>query len=530
MRRPYRTLSSRLKRRLVAFAAGTSPRVRRLLRVTGEWRPPRGSAEVVTSFDAWAEYHQLAEQLLTLLAQAGIESVHFDRPGDHLVAIAERDREQFLTLLREAPTAQHWWLAAPGQPARTVQDRRLARSSRQLRLFRRIAAPDGTRLANGQLSVLVQFWAETPADTPRMDGGEFPKGSLVAPKANGFAPYLRPDQWRRAQADPLRHTERAEMPHLMDFTDPVDVVYTWVNDADPEWQARRAAAIPQASGLSGDALDPARTTNRDELRYSLRSIAMYASWVRHIWIVTDGQVPAWLDLEHPSVTVVTHRELFEDPTALPTFNSHAIEAQLHRIPGLAEHYLYLNDDVFFGRAVRPSLFFHGNGIPKFAVSPFAIDLNPVPVRLNGAALAARNNRDLLVGRTGRTATRRMQHTPHPLRRSSMQRLAETIPHELNRVAQARFRTKTDLSLASDLGHYWAFADREAVTGHIGFRYVDIGSSLAAEHLNSLLSRRDQNCFCLNDVGGYDTPPDDSLVTHFLQRYFPLPSPFERPEA
>lgn len=36
-----------------------------------------------------------------------------------------------------------------------------------------------------------------------------------------------------------------------------------------------------------------------ELRFSLRSIEMYAPWVRNIYIVTNGQIPYWLDLSHP---------------------------------------------------------------------------------------------------------------------------------------------------------------------------------------------------------------------------------------
>ena len=38
---------------------------------------------------------------------------------------------------------------------------------------------------------------------------------------------------------------------------------------------------------------------------------------------------------------------------LPTHNSHAVESQLHHIPGIAEHFLYSNDDMFFGRPLQP---------------------------------------------------------------------------------------------------------------------------------------------------------------------------------
>tara|TARA_R110002050_G_scaffold150757_1_gene277697 strand:- start:234 stop:554 length:321 start_codon:yes stop_codon:yes gene_type:complete len=82
-----------------------------------------------------------------------------------------------------------------------------------------------------------------------------------------------------------------------------------------------------------------------QLRYSLRSIMKFAGWVRHIYIVTNGQVPSWLDVSHPRITVVAHEEIFTDPSDLPTFSSPAIEVHLHRIPGLSNRWIYFNDDV-----------------------------------------------------------------------------------------------------------------------------------------------------------------------------------------
>jgi hypothetical protein len=43
-------------------------------------------------------------------------------------------------------------------------------------------------------------------------------------------------------------------------------------------------------------------SDRDELRYSLRSLQQYMPWFRHLYIVTHGQVPQWLDVSNPRVT------------------------------------------------------------------------------------------------------------------------------------------------------------------------------------------------------------------------------------
>jgi hypothetical protein len=141
----------------------------------------------------------------------------------------------------------------------------------------------------------------------------------------------------------------APPPHI---TFPIDVVYTWVDGSDPAWRARMRTRWDETHTERHPlSANPSRFASRDELRYSLRSLEMYSGWVRRVFLVTDQQVPSWL--RRDSLTVVDHREIFGSTGRLPTFNSHAIESRLHRIPGLREHFLYLNDDVFFGRPVAP---------------------------------------------------------------------------------------------------------------------------------------------------------------------------------
>ncbi|XP_061904400.1 N-acetylglucosamine-1-phosphotransferase subunits alpha/beta-like isoform X2 [Entelurus aequoreus] len=94
-----------------------------------------------------------------------------------------------------------------------------------------------------------------------------------------------------------------------------------------------------------------RFEDNDALRHSLRSVEKYVPWVRHIFIVTNGQIPSWLNLENPRVSIVTHKEIFLNHSHLPTFNSVAIESNLHRIPGISQKFMYLNDDMMFGKEV-----------------------------------------------------------------------------------------------------------------------------------------------------------------------------------
>ncbi|KAH8261001.1 hypothetical protein KR044_001851 [Drosophila immigrans] len=135
----------------------------------------------------------------------------------------------------------------------------------------------------------------------------------------------------------------------------IDAVYTWVNGTDAEFidSIRRYDA----------SYDPSRFDDKNELKYSLRSLEKHANWIRHVYIVTNGQIPSWLDLNYDRVTVVPHELLAPDPRQLPTFSSAAIETFLHRIPKLSKRFLYLNDDIFLGAPLYPEdLYTEADGV------------------------------------------------------------------------------------------------------------------------------------------------------------------------
>ncbi|XP_065369836.1 N-acetylglucosamine-1-phosphotransferase subunits alpha/beta isoform X2 [Calliphora vicina] len=127
--------------------------------------------------------------------------------------------------------------------------------------------------------------------------------------------------------------------------EPIDVVYTWVNGSDPAFINSVQKYDPR--------FDPARFDDKNELKYSLRSVEKFAPWIRHVYIVTNGQIPKWLDLTNERVTVVPHELLAPNSQWLPTFSSAAIETFIHRIPNLSKRFIYLNDDIFLGSELFP---------------------------------------------------------------------------------------------------------------------------------------------------------------------------------
>lgn len=141
----------------------------------------------------------------------------------------------------------------------------------------------------------------------------------------------------------------------------IDLVYMWVNGNDPEWQKKHQKFANRTS-TDPSILCKGRYAENDELKYSIRSIELYAPWIRKIFIVTDHQTPEWIDLSNPKIRIVDHSEIMP-AESLPCFNSSVIEHFLHKIPGLSEHFLFSNDDMFLNRPVSPQDFFTPEGYP-----------------------------------------------------------------------------------------------------------------------------------------------------------------------
>ena len=148
----------------------------------------------------------------------------------------------------------------------------------------------------------------------------------------------------------------------------IDLVYLWVNDKDEEWQGKRRFWANKLGVVSSEENSDCRYSNNDELKYSLRSAEMYAPWINRIFIVTDNQVPEWLDTNHPKIKIIDHKDIMPE-NCLPCFNSAAIEVCIDNIPDLSEYFLYANDDMLFASPVEPDYFIDKNNNPIVTLRP-----------------------------------------------------------------------------------------------------------------------------------------------------------------
>lgn len=143
----------------------------------------------------------------------------------------------------------------------------------------------------------------------------------------------------------------------------VDAVITWVDGDDANHKAKMQDFMVNKRSIDSKNVRM-RYGQVNEIEFAVKSILKYATFIRNIFIVTDNQTPDFLkDKEiakkrYPNVYIVDHRVIFKGyEQSLPTFNSISIESLLYKIPDLAEHFLYFNDDFFLLKNTKVDDFF-----------------------------------------------------------------------------------------------------------------------------------------------------------------------------
>lgn len=468
--------------------------------------------------------------VLEALEREEIRAWCFGREAESVsrVGIGVIDRQRLPGALRRLGDKGYWVQVNKGFVDREfpLAGADLSKVARQdvLKLFTPRRMNDVPWVIRAQFGCELELW-----DVEDMDGAEY----LVAPRENAASRRLPvsefslvPAQWHGLTVQtPQVFTERM----VDDVTFPIDVVYTWVDGSDPRWLEKRARAEAEENGLEfhPEATLASRFADHEELRYSLRSLEYFAPWVRKVYLVTDDQVPAWLDTTNPRIQVVDHRDIFVDPSNLPTFNSNAIISSLHHIEGLSEQYLFMNDDFFFGRWITPDRFFTPFGHARVSPANNRRPFGPARVEEGPHLNLSRNIRELLRARFGVTVSRAIKHTPYPQLRSVHERMEEEFAPAYAETLSHRFRHHDDI-VADQLFHYYAQITGSAVRAALRYNYFNIKDAADARRLRVLQRKRDRDVFCLNDAPAPGVEPmDDAIVSSFLAQYFPVPSSFER---
>jgi hypothetical protein len=300
----------------------------------------------------------------------------------------------------------------------------------------------------------------------------------------------------------------------------LDVAYTWVDDRWPGY-----ADELRAHGRDSHDLNPNRTRdNLDLLRYSLRSLAMHAPWVRNVHLFTcRPQVPAWLDVTHPRLCVTHHDEVI-DARLLPTFNSFAIVQHLHRLPGISRRFVYFEDDMLLGRAVGA-----GDFIAYPRLRRMGREAHPGDSPWTTAVAATNRLLDERFGRSHRW----VHHFPLLIDSDLWLEMLAQWPEPLARTRASRFRARGNI-VPEVLYFHYARARAGGATASLARSYRDclyfpLENRLTQMRLQRVAAALLRPRFLsLNDNFGHQPDPAvEAYLRALLERWFPRPSPFER---
>ena len=227
----------------------------------------------------------------------------------------------------------------------------------------------------------------------------------------------------------------------------IDVVITWVDGSDPVLAKKRASFGNTLTFQDDDVAGATRFASVGEIYWCVASIRKFAPFVRKIFIVTDGQDPHVPEGSVP-VEIVDHKTLFRGyESALPVFNSLALETMTWRIPGLSEHFIYFNDDLLVCRSISPEVFFPSKGHINCHGHKASLRLTKAWFSLKhlvGRSCQVNHIRQMMEAAeiTGnKHIFIRLSHTPHPLLRSTLQQFYESHPDYLVQNIRNKFRSK-----------------------------------------------------------------------------------------
>ena len=247
----------------------------------------------------------------------------------------------------------------------------------------------------------------------------------------------------------------------------IDIVVTWVDMNDPRWKEEFNRYSGNPENEDNGVVD-ARFRDYGLLKYWFRGVEKFAPWVRKIHFVTAGQHPSWLDTSNPRLNFVDHKDFIPEEF-LPTYNSVVIERYMHRIPGLAERFVYFNDDFYMIRPVPVERFFNA-GLPcDIAVFQYNPSWSQWYKTLKNNIRIINKHFDKkevmklhgdkwfspVYGKKGRAnrfynlfpgfTTLRVHHNAQPYLKSTFTDVWEAEPDELIRTSANRFRSSSDYS-------------------------------------------------------------------------------------
>lgn len=326
----------------------------------------------------------------------------------------------------------------------------------------------------------------------------------------------------------------------------MDFIITWVDGNDPEWQKEYLLYKRK----DDPAAHPARFRDWENLKYWFRGVEKFAPWIEKVHFVTRGHRPEWLNIDHPKLLIVNHTDYIPQEY-LPTFNSHVIGNNMHRIKDLAEEFVYFNADVFLLRPISRNFFFE-NGNPCDTAALGIISswhFNTILLRcvyeinrhFGLKSTVHQNPLKWFHPKYGKTALKNFLlylvsgsrfpgfdhfHLALPVRKSTLAKVWAEAPEVMEESCEPRFRNNYTVNLSFQ--RYWELAqnsfhpvNKRNWGRNFEFREANIGEAV------DFILRQKMPMVCLNDHPQIkDFENTKTQVNGALEKIFPNKCSFE----
>lgn len=328
--------------------------------------------------------------------------------------------------------------------------------------------------------------------------------------------------------------------------DNIDVVVTWVDGTDPIWLSEKKQYVTDGTFSEADNIQRYRPS--DLFKYWFRGLEVNAPWVNKIFFVTYGHVPEWLNLEHPKLKIVNHKD-FIPKEYLPTYNSSIIELNLHRISELSEKFILFNDDVFIVDKVESSDFFVGDNVRDFGIyKPLIPRESYNHVELNNTILINKyfsNHKKRIIKSFSKffrldygifninnlfslfysgIMGYKNFHVSMPHLKSTFVDVWNKEENLLDKICRNKFRSIEDLN-------HWVMSHWNIESGKFVPQKANFGHYFSAESTNEIVDSLTNNKYkiiCINDENNdHDYEESSEKVRLAFKQKFPYKSSFEK---
>lgn len=305
----------------------------------------------------------------------------------------------------------------------------------------------------------------------------------------------------------------------------VDIVVPWVDGSDSVWLDEKKKWKPFSYDENDEIDSVKRYRDLGLMKYWFRGIEKFAPWVRKVHFITWGHLPTFLNTEHPKLHIVNHKD-FIPHDCLPTYNANAIEVSLHKIPDLADRFVYFNDDFFLLKKTEKTDYFK-KGLPVMTATECPIfqddlygnflknDMNLINENFNKRD-QLRNSIKRIVHSIAlhdflcnifslpweKYLGFKVEHGPVPYLKKTWLDVWEKEECFLKMTQKSRFRDWNNVN--QDVFHFWQIANGNFVQNALSHQMIVISD----DNINSICSvveRQKLKSICINDgnVSNFD---------------------------